>query len=68
MTASNQQREPEYDGRVLTFKFRIPFDGGPADVCERMIRERITHSLLNSLSSIHPDVHSQVFTEKYVGS
>lgn len=67
-TEYKPQSEPEYAGRIVTFKFRIPFDGGPADICERMIRERITHSLLNSLSEIHPDIRSQVSKEKWVGA
>jgi len=46
--------------RYVTFQFTIPFDGGAADTAERMIRERITHTLLNSLSLIHPDIRARV--------
>jgi hypothetical protein len=48
------------EGRSVSFTFYIPFYGGPARVCEETIREHVTHSLLNSLSEIHPDIRCEV--------
>lgn len=47
---------------TLTYTFSIPFRGGPAETCMKMIDSIITNSLLNSLSNIHPDISAQRFT------
>lgn len=68
MSAEHKPHQaPTDDGRVVTFSFTIPFNGGPADICERMIRDAITKRLLNSLSEVHPDIRARVYTERYVG-
>ena len=48
--------------RIVEFSFSIPFGGKAADTCEQMIREHITHTLLNTLFSIHPDIRCSIHT------
>ncbi len=42
--------------RKVGFEFLIPFGGGPAMACADMIHRQVRQCVLDSLSSIHPDI------------
>jgi hypothetical protein len=48
------------ESRDVEFRFVIPFGGEAAETCEGVIRDAVTHHLLNSLSVIHPSITCEI--------